>query len=155
MCVLFRNCAVAAAVNCLLFLSLGSQTNSFLDPSLKTPDGKSQKSQGKKANKELSEDQRDWLENDVPDIITPAERSAYLELGTNEERDQFREHFWELRNPDPELGENSFKEEHYRRIAYANEHFSSGIPGRKTDRGHIYMLWGPPDEIETHPAGGT
>ncbi len=70
-------------------------------------------------------------------------------------RDQFIEHFWDLRNPEPELGENSFKEEHYRRIAYANEHFSSGIPGWKTDRGHIYILWGPPDEIETHPTGGT
>jgi GWxTD domain-containing protein len=155
MCVLFRNCAIAVAANCLLLLSLGSQTNSSLHPSFKTPGDKSQKRQGKKANKELSDDQRAWLDNDVPDIISPAERAAYLQLGTNEERDQFREHFWDLRNPDPELGENSFKEEHYRRIAYANEHFSSGIPGRKTDRGHIYILWGPPDEIETHPAGGT
>jgi GWxTD domain-containing protein len=154
--VLFRNRAIAIAANCILLTSLGGQqTTSPGDPSFKTAGQKSQKQQRKKATKELSNDQRDWLNNDVPYIITPAERAAYLQLGTNEERDQFIEHFWDLRNPEPELGENSFKEEHYRRIAYANEHFSSGIPGWKTDRGHIYILWGPPDEIETHPTGGT
>jgi GWxTD domain-containing protein len=154
--VLFRNCAIAIAANCILLTSLGGQqTTSPGDPSFKTAGHKSQKQQRKKATKELSNDQRDWLNNDVPYIITPAERAAYLQLGTNEERDQFIEHFWDLRNPEPELGENSFKEEHYRRVAYANEHFSSGIPGWKTDRGHIYILWGPPDEIETHPTGGT
>jgi GWxTD domain-containing protein len=153
---LFRNCAIAIAANCILLTSLGGQqTTSPADPSFKTEDHKSQKQHKQKATKELSNDQRDWLNNDVPYIITPAERAAYLQLGTNEERDQFIEHFWDLRNPEPELGENSFKEEHYRRIAYANEHFSSGIPGWKTDRGHIYILWGPPDEIETHPTGGT
>jgi len=78
-----------------------------------------------------------------------------LKLGTNEEREQFIEYFWQLRNPDPDLGDNSFKEEHYRRIAYANEHFSSGVPGWKTDRGHIYILWGSPDEVESHSTGGT
>jgi len=154
--VLFRNRAIAIAANCILLTSLGGQqTTSPGDPSFKTAGHKSQKQQRKKATKELSNDQRDWLNNDVPYIITPAERAAYLQLGTNEERDQFIEHFWDLRNPEPELGENSFKEEHYRRVAYANEHFSSGIPGWKTDRGHIYILWGPPDEIETHPTGGT
>jgi len=154
--VLFRSCAIAVAANCILLASLvGQQTTSPGDPSFKTEGRKSQKQQKKKAAKELSNDQRDWLDNDVPYIITPAERAAYLQLGTNEERDQFIEHFWDLRNPEPDLGENSFEEEHYRRIAYANEHFSSGIPGWKTDRGHIYILWGPPDEIETHPTGGT
>ncbi len=152
--VLFRNCAIAVAANFILLASLVGQQTSPGDPSFKTEGHKSQK-QKKKASKELSNDQRDWLDNDVPYIITPAERAAYVQLGTNEERDQFIEHFWDLRNPEPELGENSFKEEHYRRIAYANEHFSSGIPGWKTDRGHIYILWGPPDEIETHPTGGT
>jgi GWxTD domain-containing protein len=152
--VLFRSCAIAVAANCILLASLvGQQATSPGDPPFKTEGHKSQ--QKKKAAKELSNDQRDWLDNDVPYIITPAERAAYLQLGTNEERDQFIEHFWDLRNPEPELGENSFKEEHYRRIAYANEHFSSGIPGWKTDRGHIYILWGPPDEIESHPTGGS
>jgi GWxTD domain-containing protein len=97
----------------------------------------------------------DWLRNDVPDIITEEERRAFLELSTNEEREQAIEIFWNRRNPHPESLENSFREEHYRRLAYADEHFASGIPGRKTDRGHIYILWGPPDEIESHPTGGT
>jgi GWxTD domain-containing protein len=95
-----------------------------------------------------------WL-NDVIYIITKEERDAFLRLSTNEEREQFIESFWDRRNPDPESETNSFKDEYYRRIAYANEHFSSGIPGWKTDRGHIYILWGPPDEIEAHPTGGT
>ncbi len=76
-------------------------------------------------------------------------------LTTNEEREQFIEEFWRRRNPDPDSPENAYREEHYRRIAYANERFSSGIPGWKTDRGHIYILWGPPDEIDSHPSGGT
>lgn len=105
--------------------------------------------------KELSPQDKVWLENDVPDIITPEERKAFLELSTNEERDQFRESFWDRRNPDPESPVNSAKEEHYRRLAFADEHFSSGIPGRKTDRGRIYIIWGQPDEIESHPTGGT
>ncbi|MGB7283617.1 MAG: GWxTD domain-containing protein, partial [Candidatus Acidiferrum sp.] len=96
-----------------------------------------------------------WLTEEVPYIITPDERTAFLRLTTNEEREQYIEDFWRRRNPDPDSPENTFREEHYRRIAYANEHFSSGIPGWKTDRGHIYILWGPPDEIESHPSGGT
>jgi len=77
-------------------------------------------------------------------IITPAEREAFLKLGTNEEREQFIENFWQQRNPDRDSQENTAKEEHYRRIAYANEHFSSGVPGWKTDRGQIYILWDRP-----------
>ena len=96
-----------------------------------------------------------WLKDEVPDIITEDERRAFLQLGTNEEREQFIESFWDRRNPNPEAPENALKEEHYRRLAYADEHFASGIAGRKTDRGHIYILWGPPDEIESHPTGGT
>src|SRR5262249_55591851 len=76
-------------------------------------------------------------------------------LGTNEERDQFIEIFFEDRNPDPGSGQNLFKEEHYRRIAYANEHFASGVAGWRTDRGRIYIIWGQPDEIDSHPTGGT
>lgn len=116
---------------------------------------KKEKKHAKKATKELGDTRRDWLEQDGKYIITAGEREAFLKLGTNEERDQFIEHFWQIRNPDPDSPQNSFKEEHYRRIAYANEHFASGVPGWKTDRGHIYILWGPPDEIESHPTGGT
>jgi GWxTD domain-containing protein len=96
-----------------------------------------------------------WLTEEVPYIITKEEQDAFLRLTTNEERDQFIEEFWRRRNPDPDSPENAYREEHYRRIAYANEHYSSGIPGWKTDRGHIYTLWGRPDEIESHPSGGT
>ena len=88
-------------------------------------------------------------------IISPDERKAFLQLETNEEREQFIEAFWLRRSSNPDLPDNDFKEEHYRRIAYANEHFASGIPGWKTDRGRIYIIWGKPDEIESHPTGGT
>jgi len=116
---------------------------------------KKQSKQAKKKAKELGDTRQDWLDQDAIYIITPAEREAFLKLGTNEERDQFIETFWRNRKPGPDAPEDSFKEEHYRRIAYANEHFASGVPGWRTDRGHIYILWGPPDEIEPHPTGGT
>jgi GWxTD domain-containing protein len=105
--------------------------------------------------KELDSQYKKWLNEDVVYIIMPEERSAFLHLATNEEREQFIEQFWQRRNPDPDSADNTYKEEHYRRIAYANEHFASGIPGWKTDRGKIYIMWGPPDEIESHPSGGT
>jgi GWxTD domain-containing protein len=105
--------------------------------------------------KELDSQYKKWLDQDVVYIISPEERSAFLHLSTNEEREQFIEQFWQRRNPDPESPENTFKEEHYRRIAYANERFASGIPGWRTDRGKIYIMWGPPDEIEGHPSGGS
>jgi GWxTD domain-containing protein len=109
----------------------------------------------KKLAKETGPAYGSWLRDEVPDIITEDERRAFLGLSTNEEREQFIEIFWNRRNPEPESPTNSVREEHYRRLAYADEHFASGIPGRKTDRGRIYIIWGPPDEIESHPTGGT
>ena len=106
-------------------------------------------------HKELDTPYKKWLDEDVTYIITPEERSAFLRLQTNEEREQFIEQFWLRRNPDPDSPENTFKEEHYRRIAYTNEHYASGIPGWKTDRGRIYIMWGPPDEVDSHPSGGS
>ena len=103
--------------------------------------------------KELDSPYKKWLDEDVVYIITPEERSAFLHLQTNEEREQFIEAFWQRRNPDPDSPDNSFKDEHYRRIAYANEHFASGVPGWKTDRGRIYIAWGAPDDKEEHVAG--
>jgi len=116
---------------------------------------KQRKKQQKKAKDELSFEFDRFLEEDGKYLLTPDEIAAFKRLGTNEEREQFIENFWQRRNPDPESSTNSFKEEHYRRIAYANEHFASGIPGWKTDRGHIYIVWGTADEIESHPTGGT
>ncbi len=153
--VLHRSFFFVTASYLFLMSANGQQTASSGGTSSKSADERTQKQQKKKALRELGFGYLDWLNNDVPYIITPDERAAFLRLGTNEEREQFIEHFWQLRNPDPDLGDNSFKEEHYRRIAYANEHFSSGVPGWKTDRGHIYILWGPPDEVESHPTGGT
>ncbi len=115
---------------------------------------KEAKKRQKQAYKELGE-YKTWLENDVTYIISPEERTAFLQLATNEEREQFIEQFWLRRSENPDLPDNQFKEEHYRRIAYANEHYASGIPGWRTDRGRIYITWGPPDEIESHPTGGT
>lgn len=104
--------------------------------------------------KELGDDYKRWLNEDVVYIITPEEREAFLQLNTDEERDQFIENFWQRRNPDPDSAYNSYKEEHYRRIAYANEHFASGEPGWKTDRGMIYIKYGAPDENDAHDGGG-
>ncbi|MBZ5494770.1 MAG: GWxTD domain-containing protein [Acidobacteriia bacterium] len=96
-----------------------------------------------------------WLNEDVIYIITPEERDLFKALTTDEERENFIEQFWARRNEDPREGGNQFKVEHYRRIAYANEHFASGIPGWKTDRGRIYILYGEPDGKESHPSGGS
>ncbi len=93
-----------------------------------------------------------WLENDVSYIITTAERAAYLKLSNNEDREQFIEQFWERRNPIPGSSENKFREEHFRRIGYANDHFAAQVPGWKTDRGRIYVVFGPPDEMRVQAA---
>jgi GWxTD domain-containing protein len=105
--------------------------------------------------KELETPWRKWLNEDVVYIITDEERKAFKQMNTDEEREQFVEQFWLRRDPTPDTVENEFKEEHYRRIAYANEHYASGIPGWKADRGRIYITFGPPDEIDEHPSGGS
>ncbi len=124
------------------------------DP-LKRPIPEKQKQKNAKALKiELSKTYRKWLDEDVRWIITDDERHAFMQLSNDEERDQFIEAFWQRRDPTPDTEENEFKEEHYRRIAYANEHYAAGIPGWKSDRGRIYIVFGPADQIESHPSGG-
>ena len=103
---------------------------------------------------ELKKAYKDWLDKDVAYIITDDERKAFKKLETDEEREHFIEEFWRRRDPDPDTDENEYREEYYERIAYANEHYASGIPGWKTDRGRIYIMYGKPDELETHPSGG-
>jgi GWxTD domain-containing protein len=128
------------------------------DPAAATTPQKLTKEQKKKmgrALKELDAQYKQWLSEDVVYIISPEERTAFLQLSTSEEREQFIEQFWLRRSSNPDLPENDFKEEHYRRIAYANEHFASGIPGWRTDRGRTYIIWGPADEVDSHPTGGT
>jgi len=97
---------------------------------------------------------RKWLDEDVAYIISDEEKAAFKALETDEEREQFIENFWLRRDPSPETIENEFKEDHYSRIAYANDRFASGKPGWKTDRGRIYVLYGKPAEIESHAGGG-
>ena len=104
--------------------------------------------------RELESAYRKWLEEDVGYIITDEERKVFRSLQNDEEREQFIEQFWLRRNPDPDALTNDYREEHYRRIAYANQHYASGIPGWKSDRGRIYIMYGPADEIEAHPSGG-
>src|SRR6058998_1292351 len=103
---------------------------------------------------ELKKAYKDWLDKDVTYIITDEERKAFKKLATDDERERFIEEFWRRRDPDPDTDENEFREEYYERIAYANEHFASGIPGWKSDRGRIWIMYGKPDETESHPSGG-
>jgi GWxTD domain-containing protein len=142
----------------LLPLGLRSQDKGKQDTSADSQQdtGKKKNDKGKnlrKLQKELDTPYKKWLQEEVPYIISDEERAAFLHLQTNEEREQFIEAFWQRRDPTPDTVENEFKEEHYRRIAYANERFASGIPGWKTDRGRIYIMWGPPDEIDSHSQG--
>ncbi|MEO0250239.1 MAG: GWxTD domain-containing protein [candidate division WOR-3 bacterium] len=116
---------------------------------------KEDKERQRSKKKELGEVYKKWLNEDVLWIITDDERAAFNKLETDDEREQFIEQFWLRRDPNPDTEENEYREEHYRRIAYANERYSSGIPGWKTDRGRIYIMFGPPDSIESHPSGGS
>jgi len=109
----------------------------------------------RKQKEEVKKIYREWPEKDVAYIITSAERSAFKKLATDEEREQFIEAFWQRRDPDPDTEENEYKEQYYERIAYANERYASGIPGWKTDRGRIYITFGKPDSVESHPTGGS
>jgi GWxTD domain-containing protein len=125
------------------------------DPLKRPISEKQRKENEKRFKQEVSGSYKKWLNEDVAYIITDEERAAFKQLSNDEERDNFIEAFWQRRDPTPDTVENEFKEEHYRRIAYANEHYAAGIPGWKSDRGRIYIVYGPPDEIESHPSGGT
>jgi len=128
---------------------------SQVDPLKRAIPEKQRKANAKALKIELSKTYRKWLDEDVRWIITDEERSAFMQLSNDEERDQFIEAFWQRRDPTPDTEENEFKEEHYRRIAYANEHYAAGIPGWKSDRGRMYIVFGPPDETDSHPSGGS
>src|SRR5438067_8991713 len=120
----------------------------------KTGQGQDPSEKPRNEKVEVKKAYKDWLEKDVAYIITDDERRAFKKLETDDEREKFIEDFWRRRDPDPDTDENEYREEYYERIAYANEHFASGIPGWKTDRGRIYIMWGKPDETESHPSGG-
>jgi GWxTD domain-containing protein len=118
-----------------------------------------------KSVRELHTPYQKWLDEDVRWIITDQERADFKKLLAGQQRDEvmdaFIEAFWERRNPVPGSPENGFKEEHYRRVAYANQHFAEGIAGWRTDRGRFYIVYGPPDKVVRHlpsdkaqPGGG-
>jgi GWxTD domain-containing protein len=132
-----------------------AQPTDEIDPLKRLPNEKQKKQQKKSLKIELSKTYKKWLNEDVVWIITDEERAAFKQLSNDEERDNFIEAFWQRRDPTPDTEENEYKEDHYRRIAYANEHFAAGIPGWKSDRGRIYIMYGPADEVESHPSGGT
>ena len=141
--------AFAAAA---LFLIFGTTARTFARPDKQS---KEEKKRQKDMQKEAVSPYKKWIDEEVPYIITDQERAAFKKLSTDDERESFIENFWERRNPNPGNPENEFKEEYYRRIAYANEHFASGIPGWRTDRGRIYIMYGPPNENDNHDSGGT
>jgi len=125
-----------------------------VDPLKQPISAKQKKANEKSLHQELEQTYKKWLDQDVVYIITDQERAAFMKLSNDEERDQFIEQFWLRRDPTPDTEENEYKEEHYRRIEYANEHFASGKPGWKTDRGRIYIVYGEPAQIDSHPSGG-
>jgi GWxTD domain-containing protein len=158
-----RSCTIAASVAGALLLTAGASAadkkqaaaSQQRETVAKPLSEKERRKREEKLRKELEGPYRKWLNEDVNYIITDEERQAFKRLQTDDEKQQFIEQFWLRRDPTPDTAENEYKEEHYRRIAYANERYASGIPGWKTDRGRIYITFGPPAEIESHPSGGT
>jgi GWxTD domain-containing protein len=157
----FRLRSLVGVISIALLASIpaitqNKQSSSSSDETVSKPlSAKELKKKQKELEKELQGPWKKWLNEDVVYIITDEEKQAFKQLKTDEERQQFVEAFWQRRDPTPDTEENEFKEEHYRRIAYSNDHYASGIPGWRTDRGRMYIKYGPPDEIESHPSGGT
>ena len=152
--------AISCSLGCLAFSAAAQDSDKKNDKSgakretvAKPMTDKQRRQQQDRLRKELETPYKKWLNEDVGYIISNEERKAFRSLQTDEERDQFVEQFWLRRDPTPDTEENEYREEHYRRLAYSNEHFASGIPGWKTDRGMIYIKYGPPDERDQHNGG--
>ena len=144
--------AVSCSVGCLM-IPAAAQDKNKKDKSgearetvAKPMTDKQRRQQQERLRRELETPYRKWLSEDVGYIISDEERKAFKTLATDEEREQFIEQFWLRRDPTPDTEENEFREEHYRRLAYANQYFASGIPGWRSDRGMTYIKFGPPDE---------
>jgi len=154
---------LAVLVSSGCFVVQAQDKNSKSDKSDKSAQADGQqdplKRERKKDNQDATKEKlggvyKKWLDEDVRWIITDEELSAFKKLQNNAERDTFIEGFWQRRDPTPDTAENEYKEEHYRRIAYANEHYAAGMPGWRTDRGRIYIMYGPPTSVDSHPMGG-
>lgn len=140
----------------ILTLFSSSFTGLAQDDKKEKEKAKQRKDQQRAGEREkMSSVYKKWMDEDVAYIITDEEKKVFKSLKTDDEREQFIEQFWLRRDPDPDTDVNEYREEYYQRIAYANENFASGIPGWKTDRGRIYIMFGKPDEKETHPSGGS
>jgi len=144
-----RNVILASTV-LMTSVSVGFGQKAEKTPPTQTPDEKP-----RNVKPEVKQVYKDWIKKDVAYIITSEEKKAFNALKTDEERENFIENFWRRRDPNPDTEENEYREEYYERIAYANEHFASGIPGWMTDRGRVYITWGKPDSVESHPSGGS
>jgi GWxTD domain-containing protein len=141
--------AVRLVFSAIVALAVASGVSAQKGKPAQDPDSKS-----RNFKEEVKKVYQDWVNKDVRYIITNEEKKAFNSLKTDDERENFIENFWRRRDPNPDTEENEYREEYYERIAYANEKFASGIPGWMTDRGRIYITWGKPDSIESHPAGG-
>jgi GWxTD domain-containing protein len=135
-------------------LAMTGVTAGFAQKAESTPPNETPENKARNVKVEVKQVYKDWIKKDVAYIITSEEKKAFNQLKTDEERENFIENFWRRRDPNPDTEENEYREEYYERIAYANEHFASGIPGWMTDRGKIYITWGKPDSVESHPSGG-
>ena len=135
----------------LIFSALIVTVNISAQPATKNSDPQDKP---RKVKPEPNKAFKQWLQ-EVEPIVRPGELDAWNKLQTDEEREQFILEFWRLRDTDPDTEENEYREAYFERMAYVNEHFSAGIPGHKTDRGKIYLKYGKPDEIESHPSGGS
>jgi GWxTD domain-containing protein len=145
-----KNILKSISLSALLIGSLGTAVIAQKPKPTIDPNDK-----GRKVKIEVNVAYKNWKNKDVDYIITKEERNAFDKLQTDEERENFIENFWRRRDPNPDTEENEYREEYYERIAYANEKFASGIPGWKTDRGRIYITFGKPDSVESHPSGGS
>jgi GWxTD domain-containing protein len=145
-----KNILKSISLGALLIGALGSSAIAQKPKATVDPNDKS-----RKVKNEVNEAYKNWKNKDVDYIITKEEKKAFDALQTDEERENFIENFWRRRDPNPDTEENEYREEYYERIAYANEKFASGIPGWKTDRGRIYITFGKPDSVESHPSGGS
>ncbi len=139
---------------CGLIVAQSNSPQEEVDPLKRPKTEKQKKEQEKKLKQELGRTYKKWLDEDVRWIILGEELQAFRQFSNDEERENFIEQFWIRRDPTPDTLENEYREEHYRRIAYANERFAAGKAGWRTDRGRIYVMFGPPDQIDSHPSGG-
>jgi GWxTD domain-containing protein len=98
----------------------------------------------------LSKEHETWLKEEVGYIITPREKDVFMKLETDQDRGLFIEEFWKQRDPTPGTPRNELREEHYRRLDFANKRFSRGpkSKGWRTDQGRVFVILGMPMDVQ-------